>query len=66
MLRMIAVTAVLVFAGNAWAEDDDPKLAAALLKCPNAAAFINAEKVRGQGRRQTLINIVPNEPQLRE
>ncbi|MNM81645.1 hypothetical protein D3C81_936560 [compost metagenome] len=66
MLRVFAVTAVLLFAGNAWAEDDDPELAAALLKCPNAAAFINAEKVRGQGRRQALTNIMPSEPQLRE
>lgn len=66
MLRVIAVTAVLAFAGNAWAEGDDPELAAALLKCPDAAAFVNADKARGQERKERFADLVPSDPQLRE
>lgn len=66
MLRLFIAATLLATAGVASAQDEDPKLAAALLQCPGAAVFVQAEKVRGQEQAQKLVGIVPSEPQLRE
>lgn len=66
MLRLFIAATLLTTAGVASAQDEDPKLAAALLQCPGAAVFVQAEKVRGQEQAQKLVGIVPSEPQLRE
>lgn len=66
MLRAMAVLPVLLWAGNAWAEDDEPVLAAALAQCPGAAVFVRADEQRGQALAQRLAGIVPAAPQLRE
>lgn len=45
-MRKIVVAVMLVFAGNALAQDDDPQLAAAIAKCPGAAKYIHAEEAK--------------------
>ncbi|MCD9085782.1 DUF6624 domain-containing protein [Stenotrophomonas sp. SY1] len=66
MLRLFMAATLLTAAGVASAQDEDPKLAAALLQCPGAAVFVQAERARGQEQAQKLVGIVPSQPQLRE
>lgn len=65
MLRAIAVVAMLAFACCAWAGDDDPALAAALLECPGAAVFIEAAKLHRPPRLGVQRDVNPSEPALR-
>ena len=66
MLRAVAVMAVLACAGNACAEEEAPELAAALLKCPGAAAFAKAEEARKAEDARRWAGITPSAPPLRE
>ncbi|MGH8055573.1 MAG: DUF6624 domain-containing protein [Stenotrophomonas sp.] len=65
MLRAISAVAMLAFACNARADDDDPALAAALLKCPDAAAFIEAAKLHRPSRVGVQADVIASEPALR-
>ncbi|MQP75985.1 hypothetical protein CQ393_08780 [Stenotrophomonas sp. MYb238] len=66
MRRAMALIAMLGLVGNAWAGEDDPELAAALAKCPGAAAFVRADEQHRQALAQRLAGSVPTEPRLRE
>ncbi len=66
MLRAVVVMAVLAWAGNACAEEEDPELAAALLKCPGAASYTKADEVRTARDARRWADITPSEPTLRE
>lgn len=66
MRRAMALIAMLGLVGNAWAAEDDPELAAALAKCPGAAAFVRADEQHRQALAQRLAGSVPTEPRLRE
>jgi hypothetical protein len=66
MLRLFMAATLLTAAGATSAQDEDPKLAAALLQCPGAAVFVQTERARGQEQAQRLVGIVPSQPQLRE
>lgn len=66
MLRAVAVMAVLACAGNACAEEEDPELAAALLKCPGAASYTKAHEARTAQDARRWADITPNAPELRE
>jgi len=62
----MALIAMLGLVGNVWAAEDDPELAAALAKCPGAAAFVGADEQHRQALAQRLAGSVPTEPRLRE
>lgn len=66
MRRAMALIAMLGLVGNAWAAEVDPELAAALAKCPGAAAFVRADEQHRQALAQRLAGSVPTEPRLRE
>lgn len=66
MLRAVVVMTVLAWAGSACAADEEPELAAALLKCPGAAAFAKAEEARKAEGVRRWTGIMPSAPQLRE
>ncbi len=55
MRRAMALIAMLGLVGNAWAAEDDPELAAALAKCPGAAAFVRADEQHRQALAQRLL-----------
>ncbi len=66
MRRAMALIAMLGLVGNTWAAEVDPELAAALAKCPGAAAFVRADEQHRQALAQRLAGSVPTEPRLRE
>ncbi len=66
MLRAVVVMAVVAWAGNACAGEEDPELAAALSKCPGAARFVKAEEARRAEDARRWAGITPSAPQLRE
>jgi len=66
MLRKNVLLGVLLLAGPAFAEEGDPELAAALLKCPGAAPFVEADRLRAGERKNTRSDAVPSEPALRQ
>ncbi|WP_313321244.1 DUF6624 domain-containing protein [Stenotrophomonas sp.] len=65
MLRTMLVIGLMGWVGSACATEEDPALAAALLKCPRAAAFIDAAK-RHKADELAPAEVVPSEPALRE
>ncbi len=64
MLRKIVVAMMLVGTGHAFAQDDDPEFAAALAKCPGAAAYIQAQKATT--KMDPSVAATPELPALRE
>lgn len=66
MLRKNVLLGALLLAGSAFAEEGDPELAAALLKCPGAAPFVEADRLRAEERKSTRTDAVPSEPALRQ
>ncbi|WP_296251126.1 DUF6624 domain-containing protein [uncultured Stenotrophomonas sp.] len=66
MLRKNVMLGVLLLAGPAFAEEGDPGLAAALLKCPGAAPFVEADRLRAEERKNAHTDAALSEPALRQ
>ena len=65
MWRAIVAAVWLAGAGGALAEEADPQLDAALLQCPGAAPFVEADRLREQALARRSAGIEPSEPRLR-
>lgn len=66
MLRMCVLLGMLLLAGPAFAEEGDAELAEALLKCPGAAPFVEADRLRAEDRKNAHADAMPSEPALRQ
>ena len=65
MWRAIVAAVWLAGAGGALAEEADPQLDAALLQCPGAAPFVEADRLREKARQMSLFAEIDQEVQKR-